>query len=136
MPKDLPLNVEGFNPFGDLIGLKFVEAKDGRSICTLTIDKKLLNPHGVLHGGVMYSLADTNMGAALYTTMEEDELCASIEVKINYFSAVSSGKIVCKSKLIHRTGKIAFLESEVYSEDGKLIAKATATFYVFKVKKS
>ena len=136
MPKELPLNVDGVNPFGDLIGLKFIEVKDGFSLCTLTIDRKLLNPHGVLHGGVIYSLADTNMGAALYTAMEDDELCASIEVKINYFSSVSSGRIICKSKLVHKQGKIAFLESEVYSEDGRLIAKATGTFYVFKAKKS
>ena len=133
MPKKFPLGSEGFNPFGELIGLNFFECKEGFSRCSLEVAEKLLNPHKVLHGGVVYSLADTGMGAALYTDLDDDELCATVEIKIAYFAAVTSGTLTCETKVIHRSKRIAVLESEI-KNDGRLTAKAMGTFSVSKVK--
>ena len=91
MGKEMPADMSGFNPFGDLIGLQFVKCEGGQSRCTLEVEQRLLNPHGVVHGGVLYSMADTGMGGAMYTVMEKEELCATIEIKITYFKAVRSG---------------------------------------------
>ena len=134
MPKKIPLKSEGFNPFGDLIGLTFTRCENGYSRCVLEVNEKLLNPHRVLHGGVTYSMADTGMGAALYSCMDDDELCATIETKIVYFKAVTSGRLTCDTKLVHRSKRIATLESEI--KHGKnLIAKAIGSFSVFKEKR-
>ena len=133
MPKKFPLESEAFNPFGALIGLNFSKCAKGYSRCALEVAEKLLNPHRVLHGGVVYSLADTGMGAALYSDLDEDELCATVEIKIAYFAAVTSGTLTCETKVVHRTKRIAFLESQI-KNDGRLTAKAMGTFSVSKVK--
>jgi acyl-CoA thioesterase len=135
MPKKVPKDLKGFDPFGDLIGLTFTSCEDGSSQCVLQVDEKHLNPHRTLHGGVAYSLADTGMGGALYTRMEEDELCATIEIKIVYFRAVTSGTLTCDTELILRSKRIATLESEI-SNDGNLVAKALGTFSIFQEKPS
>jgi acyl-CoA thioesterase len=135
MPKKVPKELKGFDPFGDLIGLTFTSCEDGSSQCVLQVDEKHLNPHRTLHGGVAYSLADTGMGGALYTRMEEDELCATIEIKIVYFRAVTSGTLTCDTELILRSKRIATLESAI-SNDGNLVAKALGTFSIFKEKPS
>ncbi len=134
MPKKFPLRSEAFNPFGELIGLDFTECSKGYSRCTLEIAEKLLNPHKVLHGGVVYSMADTGMGAALYSELDEDELCATVEIKIVYFAAVTSGTLTCETKVIHRSKRIAVLESEI-ENGGRVTAKALGTFSVSKVKR-
>ncbi|MEN3017358.1 MAG: PaaI family thioesterase [Candidatus Methanosuratincola petrocarbonis] len=133
MPKKFPLKSEGFNPFGELIGLNFSKCEKGYSYCILEINEKLLNPHKVLHGGVTYSMADTGMGAALYSDLDEDELCATIEIKIVYFKAVTSGILTCETKVIHKSKKFAIMESEI-KNNGYPIAKAIGTFSIFKVK--
>jgi acyl-CoA thioesterase len=133
MPKKFPLNTEGFHPFAELIGLKFTKSKKGYSECVLEINERLLNPHKVVHGGVVYSMADTGMGAALYPLLDEDELCATVEIKIAYFAAIASGILVCKTKVIHKGKRIAVLESEIES-NGRLIAKAIGTYSIFKAK--
>lgn len=132
MPKEIPVELEGFDPFGDLIGLQFVKCENGFSRCLLKIEEKLLNPHRTLHGGVAYSMADTGMGAALYTCMNEDELCATIEIKIVYFKAVTSGTLECDTRLVHMSKRIATLESEI-KRDGDIVAKALGTFSIFTV---
>ena len=135
MPKEFPRQSKGFNPFGELIGLEFEEFGDGRSRCTLEVTAELLNPHGVVHGGAIYSMADTGMGAALYSDIEEDELCTTIEIKITYLRAVRSGRLVCDTRVLNRTRKVAALESEIRS-GGELVAKASGTFYVYDSKGS
>jgi len=133
MGKEMPADMSGFNPFGDLIGLQFVKCEGGQSRCTLEVEPRLLNPHGVVHGGVLYSMADTGMGGAMYTVMEKEELCATIEIKIVYFKAVRSGTLVCDTRIISRGRRVAALESEITS-DGRLVAKASGTFSVFRAK--
>ena len=133
MGKEMPADMSGFNPFGDLIGLQFVKCEGGQSRSTLEVEPRLLNPHGVVHGGVLYSMADTGMGGAMYTVMEKEELCATIEIKITYFKAVRSGTLVCDTRIISRGKRVAALESEITS-DGRLVAKASGTFSVFRAK--
>ncbi len=124
------LKSKDFNPFGQLIGLSFSGRERGWSRCVLEVTEKLLNPHGVLHGGVIYSMADTGMGAALYTDLDRNEACTTVEIKIAYFKPVTSGTLTCDSEVIHRGNRIVTLESEVKSDE-QLIAKATGTFYIF-----
>ncbi len=102
MPKNFPLNHKGFHPFGDLIGLKFSKLEKGYSQCTLEVVDKLLNPHKVVHGGVLYSTADTGMGAAAYTDLGKNELCVTVEIKINYFKAIKAEKKKGKKTLNYR----------------------------------
>jgi len=127
------MNEPGFHPFAELIGLRFDYCRDSASRCHLEVNDKLLNPHNVLHGGVIYSMADTGMGGALYTRLNEDETCATLEIKIAYFSAVTSGNLTCDTRLIHKSKTIATLESEIQNNN-KLVAKAMGTYTIFKAK--
>jgi acyl-CoA thioesterase len=113
-----------------LIGLEMTERGDGVSRCRLEVDEKHLNPHGVVHGGVLYSMADTGMGAAVYSRLEPEESCATIELKVVYIAAVRGGVLECESRVVHRGRRVVVLESEVRSGD-RLVAKALGTFAVF-----
>ena len=134
MAKKFPLQSKGFHPFGDLLGLEFTKHEKGYSQCTLTISPKLLNPHKVLHGGVLYSMADTGMGAALYSSLGEGELCATVEIKITYFKPVSNGTLVCDTRVINKGKRISTLESEIKNNE-TLVSKAYGTFSIFQIRK-
>lgn len=117
--------------FGRLIGLEVTEREDGRSRTRIEIGPQHLNPHGVLHGAVMYALADQGMGAAVYTLLGEDESCATIEVKIVYIAPVQAGMVECETTVVNKGRRIAVLESEVRSGD-RLVAKALGTFGILR----
>jgi acyl-CoA thioesterase len=128
-----PFNMKGFHPFGELIGLNFTRFKKGYSQCVLEVNEKLFNPHMVLHGGVIYSMADTGMGAALFSHLKKNELCATVEIKIHYFKGVKSGTLTCNTKVINIGNKIATLESEIFNYE-RLVAKALGTYSIFQMK--
>jgi len=119
------------HPFADLIGLTVESVKNGTSHCRLQSDEKCFNPHGVLHGAVIYALADTGMGGAVYTLLEKGELCATIDIGISYFKAVREGFLDCYTKVLHKGKTLARLESEIYNHD-QLIAKAYGNFSIFR----
>lgn len=119
--------------FGLLLGMDMYERGEGMSRCRLTVRPELLNPHGVLHGGAMYSLADNGMGAAVYSTMDDAELCATIEIKIVYMAAVAEGVVDCETRVLNRGKRVAILESELRN-NGRLVAKAMGSYAIFAAK--
>ena len=118
------------HPYAELIDLVVGERGVGHGTCSLRIARKHLNPHGVAHGAVLYALADTGMGIALYPTLAAGELCATIEIKISYFKPVAQGTVVCRSQLVNRGKAVAHLESTLHVDD-VLVAKASGHFAIF-----
>lgn len=118
------------HPFADLIGLVVTARDDGRSRSELLIAPEHLNPHQVVHGAVLFALADTGMGAALYPSLAAGESCATIELKLNFFRPASQGTLVCDSTVVNRGRTIANLESHIRLGD-KLVATANGHFAIF-----
>ena len=118
------------HPFAELIGLRFAEQRAGYSRCTLEVGEKHLNPHGVAHGAVLYALADTGMGAALYPTLDPGQICATIQITMNYFKPVRSGVITCTTELVNRGKAVAHLESRIFLGE-LLLATANGNYSIF-----
>jgi acyl-CoA thioesterase len=118
------------HPFADLIALHTDETGPGHSRLRLTVGPQHLNPHQVVHGAVVYAMADTGMGAALYPTLGVDEICATIEIKINYFKPIAQGELSCVTTLVNRGKTIANLESRVFL-GGVLVAQANGNYAIF-----
>ncbi len=130
--EDSPLNSKGFNPFANLLGLKFTRHADGECECTLEIRRDHFNPGGVVHGGVSYSLADTTMAVALISTLEPGKTGTTIEIKMSYLAPVREGTLRAASRVIRRGKRIAFMETQVF-EGERLVAAATGTFAIIDV---
>lgn len=116
-------------PFVEHVGVQVIEAAAASSLLTLAIQPHHFNSHGVVHGAVAFTLADTGMGAALHTVLDGNESCATIEIKINYFRPVLEGRLECRSLVIHRGKTTAALESTLRAGE-QLVAKATGTFAI------
>jgi acyl-CoA thioesterase len=117
-------------PFADLLGMRVKSVGEGRARFELAVEAKHLNPTGTLHGGVIYSLADSAMGAALFSQLDPGEQCATLEIKMNYLASVSGGAISADAVVVQRTKRIGVIEAKVFGEADRLIALATGTFYI------
>lgn len=121
------------HPFPDLIDMVMDEDLPGASTNSLEVQQKHLNANQVVHGAVLYALADTGMGSALYLTLDEGQVCATIEIKMNYFKPVFAGKVVCHTRMINRGKTIANLESRLFVDD-LLVAQANGNYAIFRIK--
>jgi acyl-CoA thioesterase len=117
-------------PFAELLGMRAKLIDDGRARFELAVDARHLNPNGLLHGGVVYSLADTAMGAALFSRLDPGETCVTLEIKMNYLSSVTGGGVAADAAVVDRSTRIGVIEAKVFHDDGRLVALATGTFYI------
>lgn len=117
-------------PFAELLGMRAKSVGEGRARFELAIEAKHLNPNGTLHGGVIYSLADSAMGSSLFSLLDSGESCATLEIKVNYLVSVSGGTIAVDAAVVHRTKRIGVIEAKVFGDGDRLVALATGTFYI------
>jgi acyl-CoA thioesterase len=118
------------HPFADLIGFEITARGEGRCTSELTAKEAHLNPNGMIHGAVLYALADTGMGGALASVLDEGQLCSTIEIKINYFRPAKSERLRCETRVVYKGSRTAAMESEVFDESDRLLARATGTFMI------
>ena len=131
MPKKITPKLEELDRFGKHAGLTYIKWGKGYSQCSLDVYDSLLNPYGTVHGGALFTMADSGMGFALVPTLEEGEQCASIEVSIVFLKAITSGTLICDTTVIKKSSKSAVLESEI-KNGGQLVAKALGTWVIYK----
>ena len=115
--------------FSQLLGMTIVKAAGGECEIRMSMQEQLLNLHGKMHGGAIFSLLDTALGQASHSLFDGRAGSVTLECKINYIRGVSEGEIVARAKVVNAGRKVHVLEAQVHQGE-KLIAMAQATFAV------
>lgn len=120
------------SPFAVLLGFEVVEKHRGRVQLRLKFQEKFLQALGRVHGGAIFALADHASGWAAVTTLQPGYRCATLEMKINYISAVHDEDCLAEAVVVHSGRTSIVVEADVKTEAGRLVAKTLATFAVLK----
>lgn len=115
------------NNYAKFLGIVTTEIKEGYAKAQMEIRPEHENAVGSVHGGAIFSLADTCAGAAAasygtkMTTVSDDfhYLSPAMEVKALYAEA----------KAIKHGKRMSILEVEVLTDGKKLVAKGTFTYF-------
>ncbi|MBW1999628.1 MAG: PaaI family thioesterase [Deltaproteobacteria bacterium] len=124
--------IKSRQPYWRLLGIDLVDVKKGWAKLKLSFSDKLVHPFGVVHGGAIFSLADSAVAMALLGLIDKTERFTTVETKINYVNPVRNGDISAESRIIHKGNRIVIGEVEVRDEKGLLIAKSIATFMIIR----
>jgi acyl-CoA thioesterase len=120
------------NPFWTLLGMELIDAKKGWARVRLPYSEKLNNAIGKVHGGAIFSPADSAVGIALAGLIDKKETISTLEMKINFIKSFRGGELFAEAKIIHRGTQTAIGEVDVLDEQNNLIAKGLATYAIFK----
>lgn len=115
--------------FLTLIGAKLEHVEKGNVVVSCTKRDDLLQQQGLLHGGVVTTLADISCGYAALSAMPDDYEVLTVEMKINLMRAVTSDKIIADAHVIKAGRTLSVVESTVTDPDGKVFAKMLATMF-------
>ncbi len=115
-------------PFEDFLGASVKEVELGRSVIEIEIRDHHTNPFGTLHGGVICAIADTAMGVAFSTMLEEGEAPTTLELKINYLKPIWKGKVLAVGRVVKKGKTTGLVECDILDEDQQLLARASSTY--------
>ena len=113
--------------FSRLLGIRILRAENGEAELRMAMQEQMLNLHGRMHGGALYSLIDTALGQASHSLFGGEAGSMTLECKVNYIRGVEAGEVVCHARVLNAGRKVHVLEARVEQGD-KLIATAQSTF--------
>jgi uncharacterized protein (TIGR00369 family) len=111
-----------------ILGLALESLEPGRVVFTMRVKPRHKQMHGVVHGGVLATLADTVAAIAAYTSVPRGTQIATVELKINYLEPVHDGRIKAEAQVLRAGRNFVVVECEIFNERGSLAAKALMTF--------
>jgi uncharacterized protein (TIGR00369 family) len=114
-------------PLGATLGIRTFGDAD-QIDATLEWAPELCTAAGVLHGGVLMSLADAAGGVCAFLNLPAGAAgTATIESKTNFLGAVREGTVVARSRPLHVGSTTIVLETDVFDAAGRRVARTTQT---------
>jgi uncharacterized protein (TIGR00369 family) len=104
-------------------------AGDGRARLELEATTDHVNESGTVHGGVLATLVDMAMGAAVRSRTGEGDVPATSQLTVTYLRPGSPGTLVVSAAVSKQGDDLTVCEADV-EQDGRALAHALATFAV------
>lgn len=114
------------NPFMQHNHMKITKISTECSEICMEVHPDGLNIMGMVHGGLLYSLADVVTGI---TARADGRKYVTQSAHINFISNVSEGTVIAKGILVRRGRAITIVRGEVTDENGRLLADVTVDMF-------
>ena len=110
------------------LGITVESASKGKVVMRLDVRPHHRQIHGVVHGGIVATLADTAAGIAAATVVKPGTAVATVELKINYLEAIRGGRVRAEARVLRAGRHFIVVECDVWNKSRQLAAKALLTF--------
>ena len=117
-------------PFNKLLGVRIVRTHSDGVTIECKLRHELLNSAGVIHGGVLATLADTATGIALHRHFGGRRPITTTEMKINYLRPVKHGKAVARAHILRVGKNLCVGRVDLFDGERKLSAVVIVTYII------
>lgn len=127
---------ENAMPFGNLLGIRYLEVAPERVTAELTVRDELCTTPAIAHGGVLMSFADTLGAAATFLNLRDGAGTTTIESKTNFFAPAPVGSIIRgECTPLHRGRRTMVWQTRITNAEGRLLALVTQTQMVLEAQR-
>ena len=110
-------------------GITLTEIREGYAEAVMKIDERKFNANNVVQGGAIFTLADFAFAGAANSF--EGVRCSSMSSNINFLRPGTGNALSARAQVINRGKRSCLVETEVFNDFGKLVAKVTtAGFFI------
>jgi 1,4-dihydroxy-2-naphthoyl-CoA hydrolase len=111
------------------LGIEFTESGDDFLKATMPVDKRTVQPMGLLHGGASTALSETIGSVASVMCLEDFPKHSSVGVEINanHLRQVTSGHVTATARPVRLGRKIHVWNIEINDESGNLVCVSRLT---------
>ena len=115
------------SPATEALGITILRLSKGRAVMQMSVDEKLHNLSGSMHGGIMGDIADAAMGVALATTLSPGEDFTTIEFRTSFLRPHVKGNLRAEGFLAKRGRRVAFTEAVLTNSKREVVARSSGT---------
>ena len=116
-------------PCAKLLGWRLLDACPADGWIRIGFDGRpeFCNPAGFIQGGMLSAMLDDTMGPAVLVMSEGRLYTTTISMTVNFLSPAKPGPIIGEATVTQLGKTIAFVEARLMTEDGTVLATATAS---------
>jgi len=118
-------------PFNAYLGTEIRQRDDGTIETRLELGPHHLNRRGVAHGGVITSLLDSALGAAVIAAIPKEWWCATTSLTTQFLGGAGTGLLTATGRVLRRSRNVAFAGGEVRDAADRLVATAIGTWHLW-----
>lgn len=115
--------------FLQLIGAELTVLREGYAEVELISDGKHRNVNGTVHGGILFSMADTAVGAA---SKSGGRASVTLEGKLNMIrpASIEGERLTAVARELHGGRRTGVYECRILGSGGKLVAEGLYTMFM------
>lgn len=116
--------------------LNFVlrKVEQGHVVATMEVRPDMVNPLGLLHGGVQAALLDEIIGM-MVSALEKDKPSVSVNLSVDFLGKAQVGETVeIEARVVRQGRQLIHAIGEIRNAEGKLIAKASSNLLNIELK--
>lgn len=112
--------------FYNLLGIELTLLGPGCAELTVAAEEKHTNPMGMVHGGLIMSIADAAMGNSIRSLGITG---VTADCSVSFPGAAQLGDVITAKGKVTKAGRnLVFAEAQVYAND-RMIGQSKGTFY-------
>lgn len=116
-------------PCSDTLGMRLAEVdQEGQRVrMDFEVPGMFANPTGAVQGGFIAAMMDEAMSTCCIIASNVTMTAPTLEMKTSYLRRLMPGKAAVEARILKWGRSAAFMEADCFDDQGKLVAKATAT---------
>ena len=107
-------------------GFDVVELTKEKCIMEYQIKESGLNPYNIVHGGIMFGLADTCAGVL---SSVGGRIPVTTNANINYLKEANGSKLLAEATILKEGNKLGYYNVNIYNDQNELVAQANVNMY-------
>lgn len=113
--------------FSQWLGLKVESVTDGRARVSMVIKEDMLNGFAVVHGGVLFALADS---AFAFACNSRDNLSLALDAVVSFIKKASLGDVItAQVEEVHNGKTTGVYEVKLTNQKNELVAQFRGTAF-------
>lgn len=116
-------------PYWQTLGLELMEVKPGRAVFEANVNHRLMQ-NGVVHGGVLASIADSACAVASIAHVFPESYATTINLQVSYLKPLKQGRFRAVGRCLKAGKKVLFCEAQVFDQEENLVCTATSQLLV------
>jgi len=126
----VPTQVNKPHQFSYESGILITHAEPGRVLGELTVGENSYNPHGIVHGGLLTTLADTAAGCC---ACSKGGNCVTSNCTMEFRRPATGKKIFCEATPKKRGRSLSTIQVVLTNDENAVVATGTFTFFMLDV---
>lgn len=128
-------NIRPLDPgtLAEYLGMEWVAVGDDFIKIKMPVDKRTVQPYGVLHGGASCALAETVGSFASHFIIDPDKfICVGLEINANHVRSARDGYVTATCTPLHIGASTHVWDIKIHDEKEKLICISRLTVAILK----